>query len=113
MNTYYVWITAMFETYADALIAELVKNRFEVKSLADSGTVALTSNSNSLIALQLKSALDDVSKVKDELKKALEKTKALYYSLIVSTPAACTWVSGNIKIPEPAPAPSKPIDILN
>jgi hypothetical protein len=101
---FYVWVTAISDSYTEQLVGRLVRRNWRVGSLGN--TLALHNDENlaTLVALSMakvpKSDKEEdqvtQSKALEEVKDVLKRLGVHYYSLVVVQPAGCTWCMGNI-----------------
>jgi len=104
---YYVFITALISSYEDMIIAGLVKAGFQVSSLAEDNTVTIGNDDSIsvMIALRIDTEIDGAIVVIDEVKNVLKELKIVYYSLVVTESADCSWNISSIKLPKALPPP--------
>lgn len=101
---FYVWVTAVSDSYTEQLVGRLVRRGWEMGALGNTLSLHNDQNLATLVAFSMAKApksdkpedVVDQAKALEEVKDVLKRLKVHYYSLVVVQPAGCTWCMGNV-----------------
>lgn len=101
MQTYYVWITALTEAYADELIGRLVAHNWRIAPLSKNLVSASDAKISCLITFSMvkptQSSFDpDKGLVLEEVKDTMKLLGMRAFSVIVTHGVESTWTSSNV-----------------
>lgn len=100
---FYCWITAMFASYQDDVIAGLANKGYMVGPIDINGKVIHDTDPYSAsIVMGIKVYRDQpivIDDLYDDLISILTQIKAKFYSVIISEAAMATWSSANFTFP--------------
>ena len=110
-----VWLTVLTASYADMIIAGLVKKGYTVSSLASDGEISVDkiSTTSALIALKISSVSEKVisSDIHADVISVLDDIKAYYHSVIVTPYVNCIWSGSNILLKKVMPPDMPPLPV--
>jgi hypothetical protein len=115
MKIYYVWITALTDSYQDGIIAGLVKKGYMVGPASKEGRIIAPGESASaVITLSIYSEKEfDAGKLHADTAVVLSDMKAYCYSIIASGAADCAWTGSNFNIQTALEAVQPPKKAMN
>ncbi len=103
--TYYVWVTAISDSYTESIVGKLVRRNWEVSPLG--GTLFLKNDDNLTTVLSFSmSKISKSEKLENELtmttavaevKDVLERLGVRYYSVVLTQVAGANWSLGNMR----------------
>jgi hypothetical protein len=109
---YFCWLTLMSLYYEDSIIANMVREGYKVRGGLVGGEFSAKGKSNIPMSILLVESIDGkknkAALVLADLKKALDASKAKYYSVVITESGNSAYETSNIIIPEVL-TPSKPI----
>jgi hypothetical protein len=104
MQLYYIFITAMLESYQDQIISGMVKKGYMIGPASKDGKIAIATKYKSpsvLLVLSVYRNKDYAGdKIYADIVLILTDIKAYYYSVIVSESADSIWGGSNIILPD-------------
>jgi hypothetical protein len=110
---YIIWVTSMFASYEDRVVAGMIKKGYIVSAGVDDGQLSnnIPGAAGVVIAfiVACKDPATPLNKVFQDLADVLDEVKVLFYSIIISAVNDCVWVPGNIVLPKSKPSIIKDI----
>ena len=102
--TFYVWVTALSDSYTEQLVGRLCRRGWKMGALGNTLSLHNEDNLATLVAFSMSKAPKDdkpdnevtQSKALEEVKDVLKRLNVKYYSLVVTQTTGCTWCMGNI-----------------
>ena len=94
LSKWYVWITAVSDTYAEALAGRLVSHGWTISPLGKTITVTVSDSGCAVISLNIEKNVEevDLDVVVEELKATMKLLRLLWISLVVTEPGpAARW----------------------
>ena len=106
MATHYAWVVLLTEGAVDIVTSGFARRGYKVGPLASSKELFSKPKGGNPSSLTLSLLLEtpeneqEVSKTNSDLEEILSERKLSYFFRMVSSPANCSWNSGNITLPD-------------
>lgn len=108
MKTYYAWVVAQSDDYAEALVAKLIRRGFTIGPLGRQLITTYEGSASAVIAMSIYRIPRTEQEKKEwtalgihaEITDTIKVVKGKFWGLVVSSAGDCTWNVGNAHLNE-------------
>ena len=112
INTYYAWLFAASDEFAEALVAKMIRRGFTIGPLGRQLITKMDDNPAVAIAMSIYRKPKDMEErtdynalgIHNEIASVVKNVKGKFWGIVVSQSSDCTWNVGNISLAAEAAA---------